>query len=158
MVEVGVAARQGDSGGPIFNADGELAGVLFGSGDGTTTGTYCGRVGGFLASLGPDVGRQPEGAIASRRPDRPRRQQTATGLVARSELAANPPRRPSPEARAGPPDPAAAAGLPATAALPSHRVGWGDLVGRTPLARLKTVLAAIGSLSLLFFATRLGTR
>ncbi|MFV2070613.1 MAG: hypothetical protein ACC645_26900, partial [Pirellulales bacterium] len=39
------------------NQAGELAGVLFGAGQGTTTGSYCGRVGGFLAWLGPDVAR-----------------------------------------------------------------------------------------------------
>ena len=42
------AARQGDSGGPIFNSRGELAGVLSGSGFGQTCGTYCGRVRWFL--------------------------------------------------------------------------------------------------------------
>lgn len=55
MVEINVEARQGDSGGPIFNDRGELAGVLFGAGRGTTSGSYCGRVGGFLASLAPDL-------------------------------------------------------------------------------------------------------
>ncbi len=44
MVEVAVSARQGDSGGPIFNEQGELAGVLFGEGHGRTSGSYCGRV------------------------------------------------------------------------------------------------------------------
>ncbi len=53
MVEVSVAARQGDSGGPIFNMSGELAGVLFGSGGGTTSGSYAGRVHQFLASAWP---------------------------------------------------------------------------------------------------------
>lgn len=68
MVEVGVTARQGDSGGPIFNQQGKLAGVLFGSGGGTTTGAYCGRVGGFLADLGPDVGRGLHQAVARATP------------------------------------------------------------------------------------------
>jgi hypothetical protein len=48
MVELSTAARQGDSGGPIFNRQGELAGVLFGSATGTTSGSFCGRVGQFL--------------------------------------------------------------------------------------------------------------
>lgn len=43
-------AREGDSGGPIFNERGELAGVLFGSGGGTTAGSYAGRVREFLKS------------------------------------------------------------------------------------------------------------
>lgn len=51
MVELATSARQGDSGGPIFNAQGELAGVLFGTGGGATMGSYCGRVRGFLASI-----------------------------------------------------------------------------------------------------------
>lgn len=48
MVEVSVEARQGDSGGPILNERGELAGVLFGAGDGATTGSHIGRVKTFL--------------------------------------------------------------------------------------------------------------
>ncbi len=44
MFEVMATARQGDSGGPIVNQRGELVGVLFGAGDGRTTGTQIGRV------------------------------------------------------------------------------------------------------------------
>jgi len=51
MVEVGTPAREGDSGGPIFNHRGELAGVLFGTGMGRTMGSYCGRVRAFVAPL-----------------------------------------------------------------------------------------------------------
>ena len=58
MVELDVEARQGDSGGPIFNQQGELAGVLFGAGQGTTLGSFGGRVGSFLATLAPDIGLQ----------------------------------------------------------------------------------------------------
>jgi len=53
MVQVTAAARNGDSGGPIFNEHGELAGVLFGTGEGVTSGSYCGRVNQFLASVLP---------------------------------------------------------------------------------------------------------
>lgn len=56
LVELDVEARQGDSGGPIFNNRGELAGVLFGAGEGTTLGSFEGRVKTFLASLAPDIG------------------------------------------------------------------------------------------------------
>ena len=63
MVELDVEARQGDSGGPIFNQQGELAGVLFGAGKGTTLGSFGGRVNAFLASLAPDIG-QAEDALA----------------------------------------------------------------------------------------------
>ncbi len=51
MIEVSVAARQGDSGGPIINGRGELAAVLFGSGSGLTTGTHVGRIVSFLNSV-----------------------------------------------------------------------------------------------------------
>ncbi len=59
MVEVAVSARQGDSGGPIFNARGELAGVLFGEGDGRTSGSYCGRVRWFLTRIVPNLPTTP---------------------------------------------------------------------------------------------------
>jgi hypothetical protein len=52
IVELHAAARHGDSGGPILNSRGELAGVLFGEGGGDTSGTYCGRVRMFLGSIG----------------------------------------------------------------------------------------------------------
>ncbi len=51
MVELAAAARQGDSGGPILNERGELAGVLFGEGDGKTAGSDAGRVALFLAPI-----------------------------------------------------------------------------------------------------------
>lgn len=59
MVELSAEARQGDSGGPIFNDQGELAGVLFGAARGTTTGSYGGRVREFLASIVTDPGAVP---------------------------------------------------------------------------------------------------
>lgn len=59
VVELDVEARQGDSGGPIFNERGEVAGILFGAGSGTTLGSYGGRVQWFLASLAPDIGAAP---------------------------------------------------------------------------------------------------
>jgi hypothetical protein len=73
MVEVSVAARQGDSGGPIFNSRGELAGVLWGAGSATTLGSYVGRVGGFLTSVAPHIGtaQQPQTQIAARLRDAP---------------------------------------------------------------------------------------
>jgi S1-C subfamily serine protease len=64
LVELDVEARQGDSGGPIFNARGELAGVLFGASDGTTFGSFGGRVENFLASLAPNIGRGAHGSAA----------------------------------------------------------------------------------------------
>ncbi len=54
IVEVSAAARHGDSGGPILNARGELAGVLFGEGEGMTSGSASARVRWFLASIGAE--------------------------------------------------------------------------------------------------------
>jgi len=48
MVEVDVPARSGDSGGPILNEKGHVAGVLFGSAGGYTNGSHSGRVRWFL--------------------------------------------------------------------------------------------------------------
>jgi hypothetical protein len=69
MVELDAEARQGDSGGPIFNQRGELAGVLFGAGQGTTLGSFAPRVSTFLATLAPEIGQakdQESVAIAER--------------------------------------------------------------------------------------------
>ncbi len=70
MVEVSVQARQGDSGGPILNQHGELAGVLFGASHGTTMGSYAGRVSGFLVSIAPDL-TNPARALAAQQPASP---------------------------------------------------------------------------------------
>ena len=65
MVELDVEARQGDSGGPIFNHRGELAGVLFGAGQGTTLGSFSPRVTNFLATLAPDIGQAKDQALVA---------------------------------------------------------------------------------------------
>lgn len=44
IVEVNVQARNGDSGGPIFNREGRLAAVLFGAAEGCTNGSHSKRV------------------------------------------------------------------------------------------------------------------
>jgi len=54
LVELVGEARQGDSGGPIFNSQGQLAGVLFGESGGRTIGASSPRVRAFLASIGSD--------------------------------------------------------------------------------------------------------
>ncbi len=64
IVEVDVEARRGDSGGPICNSRGEIAGVLFGAGGnlwmgGYTMGSYCGRARIFLAAAYDDFQRLP---------------------------------------------------------------------------------------------------
>lgn len=52
FVELQATARQGDSGGPIFNGRRELAGVLFGQAEGRTIGSCSTRVRIFLTSVG----------------------------------------------------------------------------------------------------------
>lgn len=52
LVEVDAEARHGDSGGPILNERGEIAGVLFGT-NGSTHGSHGGRVIRFLTSVLP---------------------------------------------------------------------------------------------------------
>lgn len=51
FVELKASARQGDSGGPIFNERGELAGVLFGERDGRTIGPCSTRLRTFLSGV-----------------------------------------------------------------------------------------------------------
>lgn len=51
FVECRATARHGDSGGPMFNAAGELAGVLFGEAKGLTCGSCSTRLRLFLASV-----------------------------------------------------------------------------------------------------------
>lgn len=64
IVELGAEARQGDSGGPIFNEQGQLAGVLLGAAHGRTVGSYCGRVDNFLANVMPVLDHQQKEMIA----------------------------------------------------------------------------------------------
>jgi hypothetical protein len=67
ILEVDVEARRGDSGGPIYNSRGEVAGILFGAAGnmwfgGYTMGSYCGRVRLFLAGAYVDFQRLPRSA------------------------------------------------------------------------------------------------
>jgi len=61
IIEVSVSARKGDSGGPILNQKGELAGVLFGSDMiRHTAGSYSGRVNQFLVKTQNEMAGLPE--------------------------------------------------------------------------------------------------
>lgn len=68
MVELNAVARQGDSGGPILNESGELAGVLFGASWRTTSGSYSGRVKTFLDPVIEKM-QSPATNTAQRKPD-----------------------------------------------------------------------------------------
>jgi S1-C subfamily serine protease len=48
LVEVSVTARDGDSGGPMYNQKGEIVGILFGSSDGFTSGACASRLREFI--------------------------------------------------------------------------------------------------------------
>jgi len=52
-LELSGSAREGDSGGPVFNERGELAAVVWGTDGRTVEATYCGRIRKFLAERLP---------------------------------------------------------------------------------------------------------
>ncbi len=171
IVELSVAARQGDSGGPILNTSGELAGVLFGSDGGTTSGSYAGRVRLFLADAWP-------GSAASR--DTGNRSRAAGDLVTTVRGATRPnseprpalvplpkPRRSSRVARleplpagltaegTGPPTPVENKSRPASQqTVRETPSAWEALAGRSLAEQLKTVLAGIGCVTVLVQLTR----
>ena len=70
LVELQAPARQGDSGGPILDTEGRLAGVLFGEGDGRTIGSCVSRLRIFLASVGSD-GFQPPAKLVAQKNNTP---------------------------------------------------------------------------------------
>jgi len=151
MVELSAPARQGDSGGPIFNGRGELAGVLFGTASGQTSGSYCGRVRMFLTSVRDDFFRlrpnpamyaqqpvaSPEPAATPATPATASPVATGNAPVAASAVAAG--TRPGPNPAAHP----AQASRPAApaAAIPSGDSGWtaaaGPLAADEPLVSLQ---------------------
>jgi len=50
-LQISGVARDGDSGGPIFNSQGQLAGVTWGTDGHMVSATYCGRIQKFLATI-----------------------------------------------------------------------------------------------------------
>jgi len=65
FVELKATARQGDSGGPIFNSRRQLAGVLFGQNEGRTIGSCSTRVRSFLAAVGSNGFKPVAGGLAA---------------------------------------------------------------------------------------------
>ena len=59
LIEIEVPSENGCSGGPVFNAKKELAGVLFGSDKATTMASHCGRVIKFLEQAASHVASLP---------------------------------------------------------------------------------------------------
>jgi len=70
-LELSGSAREGDSGGPVFNQRGELVAVLWGTDGRIVGGTYCGRIRQFLARIlslrrpSPRPQPSPEGTLPS---------------------------------------------------------------------------------------------
>jgi Trypsin-like peptidase domain len=180
MVELDVEARQGDSGGPIFNAHGELAGVLFGAGQGTTLGSFGGRVKSFLASLAPDIGHARDTALAESDQPAPEigaltriaasKSQAATAKTAPVVLAAKSSSAPATEKHSAQNDASALAAKleakrpisqgwqPVTNAQanspPTIAIGAPIATGGV-FAQTKSILAVIGALALVLQAIRL---
>jgi len=63
-LELSGSARQGDSGGPVFDGEHRLVGVIFGTNGQVVDATYCGRVRKFLAGLCPRLGGRKRGSAA----------------------------------------------------------------------------------------------
>lgn len=166
MVELTADARQGDSGGPIFNERGELAGVLWGAGGGTTMGSYCGRVRQFLASVVPQHDDRSERVDSAVRPAggagqefSQRSMQSADAAVWAVDDGGQPASddgwRPSrgsalavrPETSAGLADPGVSQGSNVQHIAPhaAPLFDWQAIVGRTRPEQGKTLLAVIGA-------------
>ncbi|HVX14468.1 MAG TPA: serine protease [Pirellulales bacterium] len=157
LVELAAAARQGDSGGPIFNRRGELAGVLWGEGNGFTTGSYCGRVRQFLQGVVPE-GSGDETQLVSV-PTREAARRGTVGMLASSasRVPTDDPRRLS--AHQGSAIGTVFASRP-PASLAAHyeeqsssdtsgseMPDWRAWLGRTRPEQGKTLLAVIGALA-----------
>jgi hypothetical protein len=149
MVEVSVGARQGDSGGPILNDRGELAGVLFGASRGTTTGSHSARIRRFLQATFPQhelTGHTPLMAAVPQSPlplpeppavrEREFRPETPTDCLAIERSALG-------KSSEGDPD------VPPALATQPQPVDWAEFIGNTPFEQAKTVLACVGLLTIL---------
>jgi hypothetical protein len=161
MVELAAAARQGDSGGPIFNQRGELAGVLWGEGSGFTTGSYCGRVREFLNSVLPTDSSGADRQMVAVPPRGMARHGTHTAIVAASH--AEPVSDPWPDETVLSSRPAAAIGHASSDAAKFGSVAsddnglpfdWQALLGRTRAEQGKTILAIIGAMAVVLRVRR----
>jgi hypothetical protein len=144
MVELDVQARQGDSGGPIFNDRGELAGVLFGAGQGTTLGSFGPRVGSFLATLAPDIGQvrdQANVAVAERPAPNVREIASSNAAAARRDWPSSPW---SPAAQQNGAARNQSNGVANSAASSQSHLSWGELSGSGWYEPLKSLLAVVG--------------
>jgi hypothetical protein len=163
MVELAAVARQGDSGGPIFNRRGELAGVLWGEGNGFTTGSYCGRVRQFLSSVVPSDSLDdtkslvavPSRALVRRGTPADLVSATSPAYVAPADRTW--PHLPSTELSRRPQSTLGAAPASTSSGdstTDGQAVDWQRLTGRTRAEQAKTLLAVVGLLALILRARR----
>jgi serine protease Do len=185
IVELAAAARHGDSGGPILNSRGELAGVLFGEGGGHTDGSYGGRVNQFLqlaagdlrslpASSG-DKGGPANTSIAQAKNDRSKSASTAQFAGGISEPAQSGPADGIVSGPASPPwadrpiasKPASSDRRARPLAVAAESPAGSAATGRTPSVKgqsivwkdeLKTFLAAFGVAAIVLHVFRLALR
>ncbi len=167
MVELAASARQGDSGGPIFNDQGELAGVLFGEGNGRTSGSYCGRVRWFLSRIVPQLSDPGVQVARTATPPMPA---STPGPDPAPLAKLEPP--PAPPAVASPPqqqwqaasqstrnsEPPVASTRSPQPQAETVQLTWRDVAGETWGQQTKTVLAGIGVLAIILQALRLLSR
>ena len=152
MVELSAEARQGDSGGPIFNTRGQLAGVLFGAGRGTTSGSYVGRVRTFVQIAIRDNNLRNVDSIAQAAPSRippvadPATKNTHLDVVAAVERF----EASKPIFTGGPGEPPKA-----EVSLAGKPITWNQIAGNSPYEQAKTILAFIGMLAIAFQVMRL---
>ncbi|HEX4130533.1 MAG TPA: serine protease [Pirellulales bacterium] len=144
IVELAADARQGDSGGPIFNTRGELAGVLFGQSRGLTSGSYCRRVDKFLKSVvPPPIVPEPEHSpVVSPAPA------TVAAVVSPVSAPVERPQLPP----ASEIDLTNAAPMhPATWSTPRNTdADWQTLIGQTPIEQTKSGIILL-AIAILFF-------
>jgi hypothetical protein len=165
VLELSVAARFGDSGGPILNSRGELAGVLFGANWTSTMGSYCGRVRVFLASAYSDFQRLPGGQSLIAQGAAPSELAPVTAIaalpptsIAGHSSVVPPPHGCSAVDAAGPQAAQVSlAAQPAAVSPPALNPAATEPAQQKPSRseQLKTILAAIGIISILFHSIRL---
>lgn len=167
IVELSVQARDGDSGGPIFNHHGQLAGVLFGASRGSTSGSYSGRVQAFLSSVqlsATTIAQQ------QRSPDGPAPEtiaQAGASAQADSQSYTSLPQSPSHRPVGATREIASSTRedyisfqrtpLPFSSDTTENQtpsIHWQDLLGVSRLEQAKTLLAAIGLLAVLIQVTK----
>ncbi len=195
MIQLSAVARQGDSGGPILNEEGELAGVLFGASWRSTSGSHSQRVQSFLQPVLKEFNSRPAQLaersklpayrwqqtdspqplqettpIATTLPEKPLQGITpgGTGLATARPLVPPAPTLPSSTTASLPPRATPLSSGNDKAASPTSMVSseqpqaeleespivqktihWKDLLGHNWLQQLKSLLAAIGALTIL---------